>query len=151
MEIVLHHPQHGYYRQGNPLGADGDFMTSPEASPMFGEMVGIWCVEAWKVLGSPPSFVLLELGPGQGSLLQAALHFAQDIEGFTRAFKLYLLESSSTLRQEFSPKDCLFILRPILIILKGCHLCLRLSLLMNFLTRFPFVNSFDIILGGVNA
>jgi NADH dehydrogenase [ubiquinone] 1 alpha subcomplex assembly factor 7 len=99
MEIVLHHPQHGYYRQGNPLGAGGDFLTSPDASPLFGEMIGVWCVEAWKVLGKPSPFILLELGPGQGSLLQAALNFTQHMEGFAAAFKLYLLESNTTLRQ----------------------------------------------------
>ena len=99
MEIVLQHPQHGYYRQGNPLGADGDFLTSPEASPMFGEMIGIWCVEAWKRLGSPETFVLLEMGPGQGTLLHTALQFTQHITDFRQALKLYLFESSLTLRQ----------------------------------------------------
>ena len=99
MEIVLQHPQHGYYRQGNPLGVDGDFLTSPEASPMFGEMIGIWCVEAWKRLGSPAAFVLLEMGPGQGTLLHTSLQFTQHISDFRQALKLYLFESSSTLRQ----------------------------------------------------
>ena len=98
MEIVLHHPQHGYYRQGNPLGADGDFLTSPEASPMFGEMIGIWCVEAWKRLGRPTTFVLLEMGPGQGTLLYSALQFTQHITEFRQALRLYLFESNSTLR-----------------------------------------------------
>ena len=97
MEIVLQHPQHGYYRQGNPLGTSGDFITSPEASPMFGEMIGIWCVEVWKRLGSPSPFILLELGPGQGTLLHTALQFTQHIADFTQALKLYLFESSSTL------------------------------------------------------
>jgi NADH dehydrogenase [ubiquinone] 1 alpha subcomplex assembly factor 7 len=99
MEIVLHHPEHGYYRQGNPLGVNGDFITSPDASPMFGEMIGVWCVEAWKRLGGPSPFILLELGPGQGTLMQAALQFTQHIPDFTQALKLYLFESNSTLRQ----------------------------------------------------
>ncbi len=48
MEACLYDPMHGYYRQGNPLGAEGDFITAPEISQMFGEMLGIWCVTTWR-------------------------------------------------------------------------------------------------------
>jgi SAM-dependent MidA family methyltransferase len=51
MQLVLHHPAHGYYRHRDPLGAGGDFITAPEVSQMFGETVGAWCVQTWQALG----------------------------------------------------------------------------------------------------
>lgn len=98
MEIVLHHPEHGYYRCGNPLGSAGDFGTAPEVSQLFGEMLGVWCIKAWKQLGEPDCFALLELGPGQGLMLQDIFSFTSNFPDFQRALHLYLLESSATLR-----------------------------------------------------
>lgn len=99
MELVLHHPEYGYYRQGNPLAAEGDFLTSPEASPLFGEMVGVWLIEAWHRLGKPKSFVLLELGAGQGTLLRTALDSLENDQDFRHGMKLMVSESNRTLRQ----------------------------------------------------
>lgn len=98
MQIVLHHPEHGYYRQGNPLGVEGDFVTSPEISQIFGEMVGVWLINAWHRMGKPAEFALLELGPGRGLMLQQALQFTQTFPDFHRAMKLHLFESNATLR-----------------------------------------------------
>jgi NADH dehydrogenase [ubiquinone] 1 alpha subcomplex assembly factor 7 len=98
MGLVLHHPDYGYYRQGNPLGAAGDFITSPDISPIFGEMLGVWCFDAWQRLGNPSPFILLELGPGSGALLAAALRLTRNALGFQNAMQLQLLESSITLR-----------------------------------------------------
>ena len=99
MDIALQHPQHGYYRRHDPLGARGDFITAPEISQIFGELIGLWCAEAWRGMGKPQSFILLELGPGRGTLMQDALRATVKIAGFHRALKLWLLESNDTLRQ----------------------------------------------------
>ena len=98
MDIALQHPEHGYYRHGDPLGQAGDFITAPEISQMFGEMIGLWCVEVWRQMGSPASFTLLEVGPGRGTLMQDALRATAKIPGFHAALDLHLLESNETLR-----------------------------------------------------
>jgi NADH dehydrogenase [ubiquinone] 1 alpha subcomplex assembly factor 7 len=98
MHLALQHPEFGYYRHGNPLGQGGDFITAPEVSQMFGEMVGLWCADIWQKMGKPETFVLLEMGPGCGTLMQDALRATAKLSGFQSALKLHLLESSETLR-----------------------------------------------------
>ena len=98
MQLALQHPDFGYYRHGDPLGQAGDFITAPEISQMFGEMIGLWCADVWRQMGKPESFVLLELGAGRGTLMQDALRATAKIVGFHQALRLHFLESSATLR-----------------------------------------------------
>jgi NADH dehydrogenase [ubiquinone] 1 alpha subcomplex assembly factor 7 len=99
MAEALGHPEHGYYRRGDPLGARGDFITAPEVSQMFGELIGLWCVECWLRLGEPDPFVLLELGPGRGTLMADALRAARVRPQFLAALRLHLVEMNETLRE----------------------------------------------------
>ncbi|KQP53481.1 class I SAM-dependent methyltransferase [Methylobacterium sp. Leaf106] len=73
MALCLGHPVHGYYRSRDPLGARGDFVTAPEISQMFGELIGIWIALTWAAMGGPSHLVLAELGPGRGTLMADAL------------------------------------------------------------------------------
>ncbi|MFN3232767.1 MAG: class I SAM-dependent methyltransferase [Alphaproteobacteria bacterium] len=73
MRIALTDPEHGYYTNAAALGADGDFITAPEISQMFGELIGLWVVDTWNRLGSPEDVKLVELGPGRGTLIADAL------------------------------------------------------------------------------
>jgi NADH dehydrogenase [ubiquinone] 1 alpha subcomplex assembly factor 7 len=98
MEMVLLHPEYGYYRQGDPIGSERDFSTAPEVSQMFGEILGVWCLEMWKKMGSPDAFVLLELGPGHGTLLSDLLGMLEQVPEFAKAVRLRLIESNKTLR-----------------------------------------------------
>ena len=98
MELALQHPQYGYYRQHDPLGQGGDFITAPEISQCFGEMIGLWLADAWQKLGRPDPCILLELGPGRGTLLADALRATRKLPGFQAALQLYLLESNAALR-----------------------------------------------------
>ncbi|MFT5540639.1 MAG: NADH dehydrogenase [ubiquinone] 1 alpha subcomplex assembly factor 7, partial [Alphaproteobacteria bacterium] len=98
MELALGHPEHGYYRTRDPLGVDGDFITAPEVSQMFGELIGLWAAVTWEQMGKPASFILAELGPGRGTLMADALRAAHAQEGFTDAAKLHLIETSPALR-----------------------------------------------------
>jgi NADH dehydrogenase [ubiquinone] 1 alpha subcomplex assembly factor 7 len=100
MELALQHPQYGYYRHGNPLGNGGDFITAPEISQIFGELIGLCIAEAWKAMDRPEAFLLFELGPGRGTLMQDALRATAKIHGFHAAMKLRLLESNETLRSQ---------------------------------------------------
>jgi len=99
MQLALQHPELGYYRKGDPLGSSGDFTTAPEISQMFGEMIGLWCAETWRQMGKPTSFILLEMGPGRGTLMQDALRATGKIVGFHDALKLSLMEINRTLRE----------------------------------------------------
>ena len=88
-----------YYRSGDPLGASGDFITAPEISQMFGEMIGVWLAERWQAIGSPSRVMLVELGPGRGTLLADALRATRKVAGFHEAIELHLVEINETLRQ----------------------------------------------------
>lgn len=97
MSAVLTHPRHGYYVARQPFGRDGDFITSPEVSQMFGELLGVWCAHTWDVMGRPPLVRLAELGPGRGTLMSDLLRAAASQAGFRAAAKVHLVELSQTL------------------------------------------------------
>ncbi|HSR73169.1 MAG TPA: SAM-dependent methyltransferase, partial [Kiloniellales bacterium] len=98
MAAVLTDPTAGYYTTRDPFGPRGDFVTAPEISQMFGELIGLWCVEAWQRLGAPAPVRLVELGPGRGTLLADALRAACVVPPFLEAVRLHLVELSPTLR-----------------------------------------------------
>lgn len=100
MGLCLTHPRHGYYRQGTAIGAAGDFITAPEISQMFGEMVGFFLVNLWQQMGEPKAFTLLELGPGRGTLMSDILRVAGRAPGFAAAVALELFESDPGLMAE---------------------------------------------------
>lgn len=99
MGVCLLHPEHGYYATRDPLGAAGDFITAPEISQMFGEMLGLCLAQAWMDQGAPSSFVLAELGPGRGTLMADMLRATARVPGFHEALSLHLVEASPVLRQ----------------------------------------------------
>jgi SAM-dependent MidA family methyltransferase len=100
MEICLAHPQHGYYVSRDPLGADGDFITAPEISQMFGELIGLWMVAVWRQMGSPHGLQVIELGPGRGTLMADAMRAAQSVPAFGEAaVSVHLVEISPALRE----------------------------------------------------
>ncbi|MEM7442094.1 MAG: SAM-dependent methyltransferase [Pseudomonadota bacterium] len=97
MAEALGHPTHGYYTTRDPLGRAGDFTTAPEISQMFGELLGLWCADAWLRLGRPDPVLWIELGPGRGTLMKDAWRATGQVPGFHRAVRLFLLETSPTL------------------------------------------------------
>ena len=98
MTLCLLHPEHGYYMRGDPFGATGDFITAPEISQMFGEMLGVAIATAWQDQGRPPAFVLGELGPGRGTLMADVLRVVANVPGFARAAEIWLVEASPALQ-----------------------------------------------------
>jgi NADH dehydrogenase [ubiquinone] 1 alpha subcomplex assembly factor 7 len=99
MRLCLTHPQYGYYINRDPLGADGDFITSPEISQMFGELIGLWMASVWRQMGAPANVRIIELGPGRGTLMHDALRAAKVMKGFRAAIVLHLVEVSPALQQ----------------------------------------------------
>jgi NADH dehydrogenase [ubiquinone] 1 alpha subcomplex assembly factor 7 len=98
MGAALYDPKDGYYATRPAIGGEGaDFLTAPEASQMFGELIGLWCAHEWDVLGKP-AFNLIELGPGRGVLMEDMLRATQRIEGFHDAANVVLVEMSAPLR-----------------------------------------------------
>jgi len=88
-----------YYGSRDPFGAQGDFITAPEVSQIFGELVGLWCVDLWQRIGAPDPVLLVELGPGRGTLMADALRAARIAPTFLQAMRLHLVERSPALRQ----------------------------------------------------
>ncbi|MEM9494597.1 MAG: SAM-dependent methyltransferase [Pseudomonadota bacterium] len=97
---ALGHPHDGYYNSANAIGADGDFTTAPEISQIFGELIGLWLVDAWQAMGAPQELNLIELGPGRGVLMADILRAAQVRPEFAKAADIWLLETSGRLRHE---------------------------------------------------
>lgn len=95
----LHDPEGGYYATRPAIGATGDFITAPMVSQMFGELLGLWAVETWRRLGAPERVRLVEVGPGDGTLMADALRAARVDPEFLRAVDLILIEPSAPLRQ----------------------------------------------------
>ncbi len=98
MTDCLLDPDHGYYTTRDPLGASGDFTTSPEVSQMFGELMGLSLAQAWMDRGTPERILLAELGPGRGTLMADVLRATSGVPGFHAALDLHLIEASPTLR-----------------------------------------------------
>lgn len=98
MADCLLHPEHGYYSTRDPFGAAGDFITAPEVSQMFGEMIGLWLAQVWMDQGAPKRFTLAETGPGRGTLMADILRATARVPGFHDSARVHLVEASSGLR-----------------------------------------------------
>nr|MBP8246984.1 SAM-dependent methyltransferase [Phenylobacterium sp.] len=108
MTACLHDPAEGYYATRPGLGAGGDFITAPLVSQMFGELIGLWAVECWERLGRPSPFRLVEIGPGDGTLMDDMLRAARLAPAFVAAADVWLVETSEPLkaRQREALGDC---------------------------------------------
>lgn len=98
MAACLGDEVHGYYRTRDPLGARGDFITAPEVSQVFGELIGLWCILVWRGMNRPASFNLVELGPGRGTLMADAMRAASIDPDFIKAVRMELVDFSPVLR-----------------------------------------------------
>src|SRR5215510_3538844 len=85
MALCLGHPEHGYYMTRDPLGRSGDFITSPEISQVFGELLGLWAADVWHRMDQPENVRLVELGPGRGTMMLDMLRAAQVVPAFRHA------------------------------------------------------------------
>jgi len=99
MRTALLHPEFGYYTRKDPLGIQGDFITAPEISQIFGELIGLWLAEQWRILGKPES-IIVEPGPGRGTLMADIIRATQHVQGFHDAISIHFIEGSPVLREK---------------------------------------------------
>jgi NADH dehydrogenase [ubiquinone] 1 alpha subcomplex assembly factor 7 len=99
MALALGHPEHGYYQKRDPLGLKGDFITSPEISQIFGEMLGVALADLWQRMGSEP-ISLAELGPGRGTLMADLLRATKNMRGFHESITIHMIETSPVLAHQ---------------------------------------------------
>ncbi|MFA5951392.1 MAG: SAM-dependent methyltransferase [Hyphomicrobium sp.] len=97
MQACLQDADYGYYRTRPAIGAKGDFITAPEISQVFGELIGLWCAVTWQMLGEPAHLHLIELGPGRGTLMADLLRATRLVPGFGAALSVHLVESNEVL------------------------------------------------------
>ncbi len=98
--LCLTDPTHGYYTTQPALGAGGDFITAPEISQIFGELLGLWVAVTWQSMGQPERLQLVELGPGRGTLMSDALRAMHNVPGLNSALSVVLVEINPTLKTE---------------------------------------------------
>jgi len=99
INIALYNKKFGYYMKKNPFGNDGDFVTSPLISNLFSEMIAIWCIAFWEHLGKPKKILIVELGPGDGSLCNDLLKIFKKFKNFYDCLEIKLLEKSEKLKK----------------------------------------------------
>jgi NADH dehydrogenase [ubiquinone] 1 alpha subcomplex assembly factor 7 len=98
-EIAVADPQHGYWQRRSIIGASGDFVTAPEISQIFGELVGLWCAGAWQSMGMPAAVRLVELGPGRGTLMRDVLRtLRRALPAMHAGLHVHLVELSAPFR-----------------------------------------------------
>ncbi len=89
-----------YYGGRDPFGRGGDFTTAPEISQAFGEVLGLWAATVWEAMGRPDPVLLVECGPGRGTLMADALRAVADVaRPFRAAARVHLVEASPVLRE----------------------------------------------------
>ncbi len=97
MGLCLHDPKDGYYAAHPKLGAEGDFLTAPLTSQMFGELLGLWTIAVWESLGCPKQLSLIEIGPGDGTLMSDLLRAARLAPQMMKGLEVTLVETSAPL------------------------------------------------------
>ena len=94
INLSLYNKDYGYYMKKNPFGKEGDFITSPNISRLFSEMIAIWIISFWQSLGSPKKFNLIELGAGNGEMMKVLLESFKNFPLFSKSCNVYIYEKS---------------------------------------------------------
>ena len=99
IEEALYNKKHGYYMKKNPFGASGDFITAPNISILFSEIIAIWVISFWEKLDCPKQFNLIELGAGNGEMMRILVNTFNKFPQFKNSCKINILEKSELLQQ----------------------------------------------------
>ena len=90
IDFSLYNKDHGYYMKKNHFGKKGDFITAPNISRLFSEMIAIWTLSFWKSLGYPKKFNLVELGAGNGEMMSVLIESFQNFPNFLNSFNFFI-------------------------------------------------------------
>ena len=99
VDIALYHKKTGYYMKKNPFGKDGDFITAPNISILFSEMLAIWCLAFWEYLGCPKKINIIELGAGNGEMMYQMIKVFERFNKFRESSNYFILEKSQFLKK----------------------------------------------------
>ena len=99
VDIALYHKKTGYYMKKNPFGKDGDFITAPNISILFSEMLAIWCLAFWEHLGCPKKINIIELGAGNGEMMCQMIKVFERFNKFRESSNYFILEKSQFLKK----------------------------------------------------
>ena len=99
VDIALYHKKTGYYMKKNPFGKDGDFITAPNISILFSEMLAIWCIAFWEHLGCPKKINIIELGAGNGEMMYQMIKVFERFNKFRESSNYFILEKSQFLKK----------------------------------------------------
>ena len=99
IEEALYNKKFGYYMKKNPFGKEGDFITAPQISTLFSEMIAIWIISFWENLKSPKQFNLIELGAGNGEMMTIMKSTFKKFPKFKNSCNIKILEKSNNLRK----------------------------------------------------
>ena len=97
INLSLYNKKFGYYIKKNPFGKEGDFITAPNISRLFSEMIAIWILSFWQSLGSPKKFNLIELGAGNGEMMKVLIESFQNFPIFLKSCNFIIHEKSPSL------------------------------------------------------
>ena len=97
IELALYDKKYGYYMKKNPIGKEGDFITAPNITRLFSEIIAIWVITFWKSIGSPKKFNLLELGAGNGEMIKVINETLKNFPECFRACNFMIYEKSNFL------------------------------------------------------
>ena len=97
IDLSLYDKKFGYYVKKNPFGKKGDFVTAPNISRLFSEMIAIWIISFWKSMGSPKKFNLIELGAGNGEMMKVFIESFKNFPIFFDSCNLFIHEKSPSL------------------------------------------------------
>ena len=97
INFSLYNKKFGYYMKKNPFGKEGDFITAPNISRLFPEMIAIWIISFWKSLGSPEKFNVVELGAGNGEMMRVLIESFKNFPDFLNACNFIIHEKSPNL------------------------------------------------------
>ena len=100
IEESLYNKTSGYYMKKNPFGRKGDFITSPDISVLFSEMIAIWVISFWQNLGCPKDFNLIELGAGNGGMMKVLVNTFDKFPIFKNSCHIKILERSKLLKKK---------------------------------------------------
>ncbi len=97
INLSLYDKKNGYYIKKNPFGIKSDFITAPNVSRLFSEMIAVWIIDFWQSLGSPKNFNLIELGAGNGEMMKILIESFKNFPDFSNSCKIFIHEKSPLL------------------------------------------------------